>query len=353
MAGPGCADSQGRASVRCASRTHSHTWPDVLDDGPTAFAPAPCHARTLSTPSTHERDARPWRGAGDRAVRAARAAAAGQVPADGRRDPAPGADRDDRRQPGRGPAARGDRAGRRARCDDLGRARGAHRRARGRARAVPRGRRGPGRAAGPQPPRLRRVAGRRPASSAPTWCCSTPRSPGRSWPSCSAASTSTCSIYDQEYADALADLPATGPLHVIAWEDEPADGPHRRLADRRPPRAAAAAADQQPARRAADQRHDRRAQGRATRHRRRRRRPGRDHRAGAVAGRGHRGGRGADVPRLGVRLPGARGDDGQHRGDAPPLRPRADAGDGRAAPGRRDGRRPGDARADRRRCPTR
>jgi acyl-CoA synthetase (AMP-forming)/AMP-acid ligase II len=30
-------------------------------------------------------------------------------------------------------------------------------------------------------------------------------------------------IYDQEYAAALADLP-DGPVHVIAWEDEPADG---------------------------------------------------------------------------------------------------------------------------------
>ncbi len=30
-------------------------------------------------------------------------------------------------------------------------------------------------------------------------------------------------IYDQEYAAALADLPE-GPVHVIAWEDEPADG---------------------------------------------------------------------------------------------------------------------------------
>ena len=30
-------------------------------------------------------------------------------------------------------------------------------------------------------------------------------------------------VYDQEYATALADLPQ-GPVHVIAWEDEPADG---------------------------------------------------------------------------------------------------------------------------------
>ncbi len=39
-------------------------------------------------------------------------------------------------------------------------------------------------------------------------------------------------VYDQEYAEALADLPpeddeedGDGPLHVIAWEDEPATGP--------------------------------------------------------------------------------------------------------------------------------
>jgi len=31
-------------------------------------------------------------------------------------------------------------------------------------------------------------------------------------------------IYDQEYAEALRDLPE-GPVHVIAWEDEPANGP--------------------------------------------------------------------------------------------------------------------------------
>jgi fatty-acyl-CoA synthase len=31
-------------------------------------------------------------------------------------------------------------------------------------------------------------------------------------------------VYDQEYAAALADLPE-GPVHVVAWEDEPAEGP--------------------------------------------------------------------------------------------------------------------------------
>ena len=31
-------------------------------------------------------------------------------------------------------------------------------------------------------------------------------------------------IYDQEYAEALATMP-DGPMHMIAWEDEPADGP--------------------------------------------------------------------------------------------------------------------------------
>ena len=159
-------------------------------------------------------------------------------------------------------------------------------------------------------------------------------------------------IYDQEYAGALAELP-DGPVHVIAWEDEPTDGltldglieDHLGPARARP--------DQQPARRAAHQRHDRRTQGGQARHRRRGRRPGRDHRAGALARRGHRGGRGPDVPRVGVRLPGARRHDGQHHRDAPPLRPRADPGDGGPAPGRGDGRRTRSCSSGSSRCPTR
>ena len=195
----------------------------------------------------------------------------------------------------------------------------------------------PDRAAGPQPPRLRRVAGRHRQAR---------RRPGAAQHRVLRTAAGRAA---RPRARRRADLrPGVrrgagrpvgwpdGPVHVIAWEDEPADGltvdgliaDH--LGQRPPPPTSSPHVVLLTSGTTGAPKGARRGTGGG------RRRPRRliervPWRAEDTLGRG-----GADVPRLGVRLPGARRHDGQHRGDAPALRPRADPRDGRPAPRRRD-----------------
>ena len=71
----------------------------------------------------------------------------------------------------------------------------------------------------PQPPRLRRRDASPPPSSAPTSSTSTPRSPARSWSTCSSARSPTVVIHDEEFTELL-DEADTDATRVLAWVDE-------------------------------------------------------------------------------------------------------------------------------------